>query len=67
LRVVQALRVVGGDAGAPSRPPQNDQPPMRPAIDRALIEGDRLSTLSAAGVLQSDLATLADRAWVPFG
>jgi hypothetical protein len=51
----------------PEQPPQNDQPPMRPAIDRALIVGDRLYTVSAAGVLQSDLATLADRAWVPFG
>jgi len=36
------------------------------AIRRSLVIADRLFTLSERGVLASDLATLAPRAWVPF-
>jgi hypothetical protein len=35
-------------------------------IERSLVLGDRLLTVSDAGVLVSDLVTLDDRAWVPF-
>ncbi len=35
-------------------------------IRRSLVIGERLFTLSERGVLASDLATLAPRAWVPF-
>ena len=36
-------------------------------IRRSLVVGDRLFTLSDQGVKASDLATLADRGWTPFG
>lgn len=37
-----------------------------PPITRSAVVGDVVFTLSEAGLLASDLATLADRAWVPF-
>lgn len=43
-------------------PPPYD--PM-PTIVRSLVVGDTLYTLSEAGLLASDLDTLADEAWVP--
>ncbi|WP_182885434.1 beta-propeller domain-containing protein [Microbispora sp. H10885] len=36
-------------------------------IRRSLVIGDDLWTLSGAGLKVSDAATLADRAWIPFG
>jgi hypothetical protein len=35
-------------------------------VRRSVVVGDRLFTLSELGVKASDLATLADEAWVPF-
>jgi hypothetical protein len=37
-----------------------------PPIERSVVVGRRLFTLSASGVLASDLNTLADRGWAPF-
>lgn len=37
-----------------------------PDIQRSLVIGNRLLTVSSSGVLVSDLVTLDDRAWVPF-
>jgi uncharacterized secreted protein with C-terminal beta-propeller domain len=37
-----------------------------PAIDRSLVIGDRLYTLSQAGLMASNVASLAQEAWVPF-
>jgi uncharacterized secreted protein with C-terminal beta-propeller domain len=37
-----------------------------PNIERAVVVGSRLFTISSAGILLSDLDTLDDRAWVPF-
>jgi hypothetical protein len=36
-------------------------------IERSVVVGDQLFTLSQAGVLASDLRSLAQRTWVPFG
>jgi hypothetical protein len=36
-----------------------------PGIDRAVVVGDRLYTLSSVGVLVSDLHTFARIAWLP--
>jgi hypothetical protein len=36
-------------------------------IQRSLIIGDTLWTLSQAGLKANDLSTLAPEAWVPFG
>ena len=38
----------------------------RPMILMSLVIGDRLYTVSTGGILQSDMATFADRTWVPF-
>ncbi len=40
--------------------------PWRGQIRRSLVVGDTLWTVSAAGVMASDLDTLRQRAWVPF-
>ena len=37
-----------------------------PMIERAIVVGDHLYTISDAGVLSSDLHTLADQAWTAF-
>jgi uncharacterized secreted protein with C-terminal beta-propeller domain len=37
-----------------------------PMIRRSIVIGSRILTISYAGVLLSDLKTLADRAWLPF-
>lgn len=37
-----------------------------PVIERSLVIGDSLYTMSQAGLLSSDLKALTDRAWVPF-
>ena len=38
-----------------------------PLIERSIVIGSSLFTMSQGGLLSSDLNTLADRAWVPFG
>jgi uncharacterized secreted protein with C-terminal beta-propeller domain len=39
----------------------------RGGVRRALVVGDELWTVSAAGVMASDPDRLAERAWIPFG
>ncbi|WP_034272308.1 beta-propeller domain-containing protein [Haloechinothrix halophila] len=51
------------EAGAISHP---DGKRWRAEIRRSLVIGDTLWTVSAAGVMASDLDTLEQRAWVPF-
>jgi uncharacterized secreted protein with C-terminal beta-propeller domain len=64
------LRITRGDitevrrVSHPAR--QTDSYGFAP-IERSLVAGDRVFTFSRNGVLAIDLATLADRAWVPFG
>lgn len=40
---------------------------LTPMIERSLVVGDRLLTVSAAGVMANDLATLTQQSWTPFG
>jgi hypothetical protein len=40
--------------------------PMAPEIERALVGGAKLFTVSEGGVLQSDLSTLAQGAWMAY-
>ncbi|MFC7382608.1 beta-propeller domain-containing protein [Sphaerisporangium rhizosphaerae] len=40
--------------------------PATPTIQRCLIVGDTLWTLSDSGLKASDATTLADRSWIPF-
>jgi Beta propeller domain len=57
-----------GTAIAPGEPPPDGRPVAVPApIQRALVVGDRLWTLSDQGMASSDLATLTDTVFVPFG
>ena len=52
-----------GPSGKPTASyPQRYSPP----IERSVVVGGRLFTLSASGVLASDLNTLADRGWAAF-
>ena len=51
------------EVGRVKQPSQSD---FSPAIDRTLVVGDRLYTVSYAGVMASDLATFADRGFVAF-
>jgi hypothetical protein len=44
--------------------PQSD--PYTSPIERSLVIGQTLWTVSAAGVLASDLTTLQQQAWLPF-
>lgn len=41
-------------------------PVVAPSIERALVVGDKLFTVSDAGILQSDLSTLAQGAWMAY-
>lgn len=45
-----------------------DTPVSAPStpIERALVAGDRMLTVSSAGVMVNDLATLAPQSWTPF-
>jgi len=50
--------------------PLSEKPELqgwRLPIRRSLVVGDRLFTVSDGGILQSDLDTLEDEAWVSFG
>jgi len=63
------LRVDPGaiaEVGRVRHPSQSPEQWYVSGIQRALVIGDRLYTVSAAGVRQSDLATLAEEAWVAF-
>jgi hypothetical protein len=52
------------EAGRASHP--KDQSGYAPPVLRSLVVGDRLFTVSPAGVLASDLATFADRGFAAF-
>jgi hypothetical protein len=39
---------------------------LAPGIERALVVGDKLFTVSDAGILESDLSTLAEDAWLAY-
>jgi uncharacterized secreted protein with C-terminal beta-propeller domain len=65
----------GGNGGSTPACPPNAECllPMAPdsytyptQIDRTLVANGRLVTVSTAGVKISDMATLADQAWIPF-
>ncbi|HEX6417006.1 MAG TPA: beta-propeller domain-containing protein, partial [Acidimicrobiales bacterium] len=56
----------GGGPGIDPAPPERIAP-HGPPITRSLVAGGRLWTLSSAGLATSDLATLADTAFLPFG
>ena len=47
--------------------PTSEQQYWMGQVRRSLVVGDRLFTVSDLGVKASDLDTLADSAWVPFG
>ena len=40
--------------------------PLAPGIERALVVGDNLFTVSEGGILQSDLSTLTQGAWMAY-
>ncbi|HAM01638.1 MAG TPA: hypothetical protein DCQ30_05345 [Acidimicrobiaceae bacterium] len=48
----------GGTTGVPGAP--------GPAIERALVVGDKLYTVSETGILVSDLSTLSQLVWMPY-
>jgi hypothetical protein len=57
-----------GEVGRVKHPSQGSDPQrVPPFFERSLVVGDRLLTVSQAGLLASDLGTLHDQAWVPFG
>ena len=47
--------------------PGSDQPGGSPEIERAVVVGNYLYTLSEEGVLASDLSSLAQVTWLPYG
>jgi hypothetical protein len=40
--------------------------PNGPGVERALVVGSKLYTVSDTGILVSDLGTFAEEAWLPF-
>jgi hypothetical protein len=54
------------DAICLPRPVPSDRV-VTPAIERSLVVGDGLLTVSGAGVMVNDLGSLAQRSWTPFG
>jgi len=51
------------DCSEPSSMPSVD---VTPNIERSLVVGDNLVTVSQSGVMVNDLATLEQRSWTPF-
>lgn len=64
LRIDRAAIAEAGRVQHPARDANGY--PYRPFIQRSLVVGDALYTVSEDGVLQSSLATLGDRAFVRF-
>ena len=54
--------VADGQVAEAGRVPQRDRQPIR----RSVVVGDRLLTLSDAGLQTNDLATLTEQAWLPY-
>jgi uncharacterized secreted protein with C-terminal beta-propeller domain len=55
------------EAGRITQPPQQaNNPATSPVIERSVVIGSSVFTLSEQGLLQSDLTTLAPGTWVPF-
>jgi hypothetical protein len=54
------------DVGSVSQP-GGGQPGGSPDIERAVVVGNNLYTLSEQGVLASDLSSLSQVAWLPYG
>ncbi|HML00370.1 MAG TPA: beta-propeller domain-containing protein [Acidimicrobiales bacterium] len=60
-----------GQANQISQPPSSSPSPpvteaLGPEIERALVVGDMLYTVSDSGIMASDLATLGAEAWMPY-
>lgn len=55
------------EIGRIGHPRTDGEPSYVPGIDRSVVVGEQLFTLSERGVLASDLRSLAQRAWVPYG
>jgi uncharacterized secreted protein with C-terminal beta-propeller domain len=58
--------VAGQGAGAAVRTDVGGMAAMAPQIERALVVGDKLYTVSEGGILQSDLSTLAPGAFMAY-
>ena len=54
------------DVGRIQHPASSQYGNSPPPIDRAVVVGNAVLTISSAGVLSSDLHTLARRTWAPF-
>ncbi|HEX6237726.1 MAG TPA: beta-propeller domain-containing protein, partial [Acidimicrobiales bacterium] len=59
--------ILPGDEPAEREPEIMPEPEFAPPIMRALVIGDRLWTLSDAGLASSDLETFGETEFVPFG
>ena len=56
-----------GDVGRIQHPKPGEWWYPVPRIERAVVVGDAVLTVSSAGVMSNDLHTFATRAWAPFG